>query len=109
MKKPFLRVVRGSAVAIVCALASATACTGSIGPVHENAGQGGSRPAGLGGQGAPGGSSATGVGGSSSGSAGTGAPGGGTGAPSGAAGMGDVGTIYKNPPAFAPAPGSCVG
>jgi hypothetical protein len=88
--------------AIFGALALATACTASIGPANENAGQGGSTPDGVGGHAAPG---AAGSGGTSSGSAGTGAPGGGAGAPGGVAGMGDVGTIYKNPPAFTPAAG----
>src|SRR4051812_49615343 len=88
--------------AIFGALAFASACTASIGPANENTGQGGSAPDGVGGHASPG---AAGSGGTSSGSAGTGAPGGGAGAPGGVAGMGDVGTIYKNPPAFTPAAG----
>jgi hypothetical protein len=102
MKKPFWCVVRASEGAIFCALALATACTGAIGPVHDNAGQAGRNPEGVGGHGVAGSGSVTGAGG---GGAGTGAPGGGSVTPSGVAGMGDVGTIYKNPPAFAPAPG----
>ena len=100
MKYPFLCVVGGSEIAIFCTLALATACTGTVGPVQGSPGQAGT--------GSPGSGSATGAGGSSSGSAGTGATGatgGGTGATGGAAGMADVGTIYTNPPAFAPAPG----
>ena len=100
MKKPFLSVVGGSQVAIFCALALATACTGTIGRVQGTPGQAGSNPAGAGGTGTAG-SGSTGAGGSSSGSAG----GGSTGATGGGAGMADVGTIYTNPPAFAPAPG----
>jgi Protein of unknown function (DUF1592)/Protein of unknown function (DUF1588)/Protein of unknown function (DUF1595)/Protein of unknown function (DUF1585)/Protein of unknown function (DUF1587) len=103
MKKPLMCVVGGSEVAIVCALALATACTGSIGSIQGNSGQAGGSPAGVGGTGTPGTGSSTGAGGSASGSAGTGATG--TGATGGAAGMADVGTIYPNPPAFAPAPG----
>ena len=104
MTKPFLRVVGGSEVAIFCTLALATACTGTIGPAQGTPGQAGSNPAGVGGTGTPGSGGSTGAGGSSSGTAGTGATGGGTGATGGAA-MVDVGTIYPNPPAFAPAPG----
>ena len=73
MKKPLLCVVGGSEVAIFCALALATACTGSIGPVQGNSGQAGGSPAGVGGTGTPGSGSSTGAGGSASGSAGTGA------------------------------------
>jgi hypothetical protein len=102
MKKPFLCVVGGSA------LAFAAACTGTIGAMQGTPGQGGNSPAGVGGNGTPGTGNATGQGGSSSGSAGTGATGatGGSGATGGAAGMPDVGTIYPNPPAFAPAAGA---
>ena len=103
MKKPLRCVVGGSEVAILCALALATACTGAIGTVQGNSGQAGGSPAGVGGTGTPGTGSSTGAGGSATGSAGTGATG--TGATGGAAGMADVGTIYPNPPAFAPAPG----
>ncbi len=103
MKKPLMCVVGGGEVAIVCALALATACTGAIGTVQGNSGQAGGSPAGVGGTGTPGTGSSTGAGGSATGSAGTGATG--TGATGGAAGMADVGTIYPNPPAYAPAPG----
>jgi len=93
MKKPFLCVIGG------CAFAMGAACTGVVGSVQGSPGQGGSSPAGVGGSGAPGtAGSSTGAGGSSSGSAGTGGTG-------GAAGMADVGTIYPNPPPFAPAAG----
>ena len=105
MKKPFLCVVGGSEIAIFCALALATACTGTIGRVQGTPGQAGSNPAGAGGAGTSGSGSTTGAGGSASGSAGAGATGGSTGATGGGAGMADVGTIYPNPPAFAPAPG----
>ena len=75
MKKPFMCVVGGSEVAIFCALALATACTGAIGPAQGNSGQAGGNPAGVGGTGTPGSGSSTGAGGSASGSAGTGATG----------------------------------
>jgi hypothetical protein len=100
-KKPFLcalYVLGGSAFGL------AAACTGSIGPVRGSSGQGGGNPAGVAGTGSPGsgGASAPGTGGSgASGTAGAGATGAG-----GAAGMPDVGTIFPNPPAFAPAPGA---
>ena len=103
MKKPCLCVVGGSEVATFCILALATACTGVVGPMKGNPGQAGSNSAGVGGSGTAG-TVSTGVGGSSSGAAGAGATGA-TGATGGAGGMPDVGTIYPNPPAFAPAPG----
>ncbi|HEY5452550.1 MAG TPA: DUF1587 domain-containing protein, partial [Polyangia bacterium] len=103
MKKPCLCVVGGSEVATFCILALATACTGVVGPMQGNPGQAGSNPAGVGGSGTAG-TVSTGVGGSSSGAAGAGATGA-TGATGGTGGMPDVGTIYPNPPAFAPAPG----
>ena len=104
MKKPSLCVIGGSEAAVFCALALATACTGSIGSIHGNSGQAGASPSGAGGSGTPGTGSSTGAGGSASGS-GTGATGTGTGATGGAAGMADVGTIYPNPPAYTAAPG----
>ena len=102
MKKPFLYVVTGGA----CALALA-ACTGTVGPGRGTSGQAGSNPAGVGGSSAPGsaGTGVTGGGGSSApGSGGTGAATG-MGGSAGSGGMPDVGTIFTNPPAFAPAPG----
>ena len=101
MKRPFMYVVGGTALAL------ATACTGVVGPIKGTTGQAGSNPAGVGGSGTAG-TASTGAGGSSSGGAGAGATGGGTGATGatgGAGGMPDVGTIFTNPPAFAPAPG----
>src|SRR3982750_2268964 len=103
MKKPFLCVIGASDVAIFCALALAAACTGTVGPIRGPSGQAGRAPSGGAGTGAPGsggvtGAGATGAGASSAGSTGTGAAG-------GAPAMGDVGTIYPNPPAFAAAPG----
>ena len=47
MKKPLMCVVGGSEVAIFCALALATACTGAIGTVQGNSGQAGGSPAGV--------------------------------------------------------------
>ena len=102
MKKPFLYAVTGGA----CALALA-ACTGTVGPGRGTSGQAGSNPAGVGGSSAPGsaGTGVTGGGGSSApGSGGTGAATG-MGGSAGSGGMPDVGTIFTNPPAFAPAPG----
>jgi hypothetical protein len=95
MNKPFLCIIGGSALALTAA------CTGFVGPGQGTPGAGGGNPVGAGGTGAPGGSGSPGVGGSSSGSAGAG----GMGAAGGTGGMADVGTIYTNPPAFAPAPG----
>jgi hypothetical protein len=97
MKKPFLYVVGGSALAL------ATACTGNIGSLPATSGRAGSNPVGVGGSGSPGTGSSTGGGGNSSGNTGTAGTGAGT--MGGAGGMADVGTIYTNPPAFAPAPG----
>ena len=108
MKKPFLCVVGGSEVAIFCALALATACTGTIGPVQGTPGQAGSNPAGVGGTGTPGSGGSTGAGGSSSGSAGTGATGGGTGA-TGGRWNGRRGNDLPEPSGIrCPRPGSCV-
>ena len=105
MKKPFLCVVGGSQVAIFCALALATACTGSIGGVQGTPGQAGSNPAGAGGTGTSGTGSSTGAGGSSSGSAGAGATGGGTGATGGPLEWPTWERSTRTRRPFAPAPG----
>ena len=95
MKKPLWYVFGGSALVL------AAACTGNIGSLPATSGRAGSNPVGVGGGGDPGSGGATGIGGGASGNTGTA----GSGATGGAAGMVDVGTIYPNPPAFAPAPG----
>jgi hypothetical protein len=97
MKKPFWRDAAGAMFGVCCACMCATACTGVVGTSP------GGSPAGVAGSSSPG------TGGASvTGTAGSGSPGtaGSAGSAAGTGGMQDVGTIYPNPPAFAPAPGA---
>src|SRR5262245_50111025 len=63
MRKPFKCVAGAKHGAVLCALALASACTGSIGPMKGTSGDAGTSPAGIGGSGSPGagGSAGTGV------------------------------------------------
>ena len=122
MKRSLLHLLRQRELAVLCALASAAACTGRIadhagsdsGGSTGNRGSGGATgsSSGSGGTGSSSGASGSGGASPSAGSGGTnqGSNGsGGAGAPDGGGSSsgsgGDPGTIVTDPPPFAPAPG----